>query len=148
MTMTFSKSVFADISTKYFAKTDLPLLLDKDAPYHLANEDDGNGSFFFVPDDPYYFEEEMIPGLKTMGFSDRFLEVVAELFRQGIRYVRFEGDGDDIEGLEVHPDFDERELRQEIEAVRSALDAETDDAVEHARLTLRLAELEAELEEL
>lgn len=104
--MTFTTYTFADVSTAYFAKSDLPLLLDPAIEYHLANEDDSSGSFFYIPDDEGCLEDA-IPTWRAQGLSERFIEIVRALSQQGIRYVRLQADGLDIEGLELHPDNQE-----------------------------------------
>ena len=106
--MKFTIHKYAYISTGYLETSDLPLLGRKDAPHHLAELDNGEGSFFWVPAGMTYRhagegDEELVLFISealAFGFSQRFVDIMRELFCNDIQYVRFDADGGDVEGLE------------------------------------------------
>ena len=94
--LTFRKSVIVDISTKYITAQDAQLMTVtgmecNDAPGHVASVDYGRGEIFCVAD---HEPEEM----REFGFSDAFVNIFTALKEQDIPYVRFDGDGSDIDG--------------------------------------------------
>ena len=101
--MKFSLHQYADISTGYVADSDLELLLRVDAPLHVANVDDGHGSFFYVPAEPDLLESSIADSRK-FGFSEQFVTIIQALFEQKIPYARFDADGAYVEGLGYHDD--------------------------------------------
>lgn len=92
--MTFSLRQYADVNTRYLEESDLPLLVYEQAPNHLANVDGNAGSIFWVPIDNY---GEVAKEWEEFGFSPRFLAIMRSLADQGVQYVRFDRDGDEIE---------------------------------------------------
>ena len=90
--MKFEIMQYADISTGYLEGSDLELISDRGCPMHIAEEDDGRGSFFYVSDDEEIFGEN-IARARTFGLSERFISIMRELHRQKVPYVRFDSDG-------------------------------------------------------
>lgn len=104
--MVFSLISYADISNGYLNEKDRELLLDPAAPQHIANLDGGWGALFYTPDKDVPEACEAFPArAREFGFSERFIEIMMELSRQDIRYVRFDADGDEIDGLELDPEI-------------------------------------------
>lgn len=100
--MIFTTMQVADISTGYLEPSDLPLILDTEAPMHCMNEDESHGSMFYVPLDASTFDG-YIQEARDWGFSARFVEIFQELHRQRIPYVRFDADGGDIAKTTYEP---------------------------------------------
>ena len=105
--MRFRLHEYADVSTGYLMPADLPLLLNPAAPHHIANHDEFYGSYFYTVDMAdgeeafaAYAEE-----CRDFGLSERFIKIMLELARQDIRYVRFDADGGDVQGLDPVPEF-------------------------------------------
>ena len=102
--MKFSVFQMADIGTTYLEPGDLDLL--ETAPCHIAEVtfeaagiEDKTGSIFYVPDDSERLLNRIDQMLKH-GMSERFTAIFKQLHIQGISYVRFDRDGEDIEGIE------------------------------------------------
>jgi hypothetical protein len=102
--MKFSVYKIADVGTEYLESDDLNLL--ETAPCHLAEitfkaggVEDNTGSIFYVPEDPRYLAED-IQKMQAHGLSERFIAIMQELHQQGIPYVRFDRDGQDIDGID------------------------------------------------
>jgi hypothetical protein len=95
--MQFEVIGYADISTAYLEEEDLDLLAS--APNHLAEIDDGVGTILWVPSEQDLFEE-FVRKSRQHGLSDRFIEIMTELHKQQIAYVRFDADGGEVDGLE------------------------------------------------
>lgn len=93
----------ADISTKYITQRDGGLLSDKENSGHLASLDSERGDIYTVFLDEKTHEAQ-IQVLKRQGFSDAFLNIIEALYEKRIAYVRFDGDGGEIEG--DFPTFD------------------------------------------
>lgn len=93
--MEFTTIRYADISTEYLEQKDLELLLREDAPCHWANEDGLTASIFYV-----YVDDGGLQDFKEFGFSERFIDIMRELKRQGIQYVNFDSFGAPVRGLE------------------------------------------------
>ena len=92
------------VSTAYVEKDDLTLLLDSNAPGHLANHDQGYGAYFYIPavgkpDDPAAFEEHIQTCLE-FGFSLRFTEILRLARAEDVAYITFDRDGGEMNGLE------------------------------------------------
>ncbi len=97
----FTAYPYADISTAYVEESDLNLLSSGEC--HLAQLDGKEGDFYYVPlpdsrDDQEW--AELVATWKEQGLSERFAEIMTELRRQNIAYVRFDCDGADVEGME------------------------------------------------
>lgn len=89
----------ADLSTGFLSRSDHDLL-EHGAPHHLAMHDDFYGAFFYpVPDVEPDTVEAFTQKAREFGLSDRFVEIMVEASRQKIEMVRFDCDGDMIEGL-------------------------------------------------
>ncbi len=101
--MQFEILGYADISTSYLEETDLHLLAT--APHHLAEIDGGVGTILWLSTDGSPLEE-FVAEAKLHGLSDRFIDIIRELDRQKIRYVRFDADGGEVEGIEPMQDVD------------------------------------------
>lgn len=97
-TMKFITYEYADISTGYLSAQDLILIGNKNCPMHIAEEDEERGSFFYVPTADVLSERSA--EARTYGLSERFIEIIEELSKQGIPYVRFDADGGSVEGLD------------------------------------------------
>lgn len=100
--MEFKTYTYIEVSTGYLPESDHDLLLESKAPQHLATHDEFYGAFFFTLFD---VEPETVETFRKaahdVGFSDRFVEIMVEASRQEIQLVRFDADGDMIEGLEL-----------------------------------------------
>jgi len=101
--MEFTTLRYADISNGYLPESDHALLLQGEAPNHLATLDKLYGAFFYLPDEEGFetFAEEAC----KFGFSERFIEIMRELSRQEIPFVRFDADGANVDGIEPDPEF-------------------------------------------
>lgn len=97
--MKFTTHQYADISTAYLEQSDLDLLGDVSLTGHIAEEDEGRGSFWYASSDDEVFSSQVLEW-RNAGLSERFIAVMTELREQGIPYVRFDADGGEIEGLE------------------------------------------------
>ncbi len=102
--MKFSVYQMADIGTVYVEPEDLDLL--ETAPCHIAEVtfetagiEDKTGSIFYVPGDSEHLAERLDQMVKH-GMSERFTAIFRQLHVQGISYVRFDRDGEDMEGIE------------------------------------------------
>lgn len=100
--MKFQTRAVADVSTRHITKLD-GALLRPGAPYHLGEIADGNGSLFYVPMSDLTSSQEVHDTLKAHGFSNAFVNIFLELRRQELGYVRFDVDGDEVEGA---PEFE------------------------------------------
>lgn len=100
--MEFKQYPYADVSTGFLPESDHDLLLLHNSPHHLATHDEFYGAFFYTLSD---VEPETVENFcqkaREVGLSDRFVEIMVEASRQGIQMVRFDCDGDMIEGLEL-----------------------------------------------
>ena len=107
MSMKFATMQYADVATHYLPESDLPKL--ETAPCHLAEVTGRRlpsdsvkieyGSIFWVPSDKAgwaTFEAEAL----QFGMSDRFISIMREAHLQKIPYIRFDCDGEEVEGLE------------------------------------------------
>ncbi len=100
--MKFSTYPFIDVSTGFLLESDHDLLLLDNGPNHLATHDEFCGAFFYtLPDTRPETVEGFAKEARNFGLSDRFVEIMVEASRQGMQLVRFDCDGDMIEGLEV-----------------------------------------------
>lgn len=94
--------LYIEVSTGFLPQSDHDLLLMDNAPHHLATHDAFCGGFFYtLPDVELETVEAFAKEAHDFGFSDRFIEIMIEASAQGIQLVRFDGDGDMIEGLEL-----------------------------------------------
>ena len=98
--MKFQEYRYADISTRYITQADCELLAT--CPHHIAEVGDAgqtwdmSGTILHVPvSDPWEVAEEEY---LEHGMSHEFLDIMRELHTQKFDYVRFDGDGADIEG--------------------------------------------------
>ena len=89
--MKFETYKVADVSTAYVEEADLPLLLDSQAPNHLATTDDRAGTFFWTPAKDEL--EDFAKKAGEFGLSERFVSIIRNATAQRIRYVRFDADG-------------------------------------------------------
>ena len=100
--MKFNTYPFTDVSTTFLPHSDHDLLLMNNAPHHLATHDEFCGAFFYtLPDTEPSAVEAFAKEAHSFGLSDRFIEIMVEASRQGMQLVRFDCDGDMIEGLEA-----------------------------------------------
>ncbi len=100
--MKFKKYEYADVSTGVLPQSDRDLLLMSSAPNHLATHDEFCSAFFYTladldPGAIEIFAREA----RDFGLSDRFVEIMVEASRQRMEMVRFDCDGDMVEGLEL-----------------------------------------------
>lgn len=100
--MKFKTYPYVDVSTGFLPQSDHDLLVMNSAPHHLATHDGFFGAFFYTlpdmqPEAVEAFEHEA----REFGLSNRFIEIMVEASRQGMQLVRFDCDGDMIEGLEA-----------------------------------------------
>ncbi len=100
--MKFKTYEYVDVATDGLPQSDHDLLLMKNAPHHLATHDEFCGAFFYTLSD---LEPEAIEAFageaRAFGLSDRFVEIMVEASRQRMQLVRFDCDGDIIEGLDL-----------------------------------------------
>jgi hypothetical protein len=98
----FETISYADISTSYLERSDLDLIGESECPGHLAELDGKEGDFFHTPHiaDGVEGKADYQKRCKAYGLSDRFVQIMLELDSQEIRYVRFDSDGGEVEGLE------------------------------------------------
>ena len=100
--MKFQTYPYIDVSTSFLPQSDHDLLMMGNAPHHLATHDGHVGAFFCTladmePEDVEAFANEA----REFGLSERFIEIMVEASRQGMQLVRFDCDGDMIEGIEL-----------------------------------------------
>lgn len=100
--MKFQSYPYIDVSTGFLPESDHDLLMMANAPHHLATHDGHFGAFFYMLAD---LEPEAVEAFaneaRDFGLSERFIEIMVEASRQGMQLVRFDCDGDMIEGLEL-----------------------------------------------
>ena len=100
----FTTMEVADISTIHITPLDGKKILDG-CSCRIAATYDGRGVYLWVvtnPNEEYPSEDqrEQIERLEQEGFSQQFVEIFRQLQKQNIPYVRFDGDADEVEGLE------------------------------------------------
>jgi hypothetical protein len=100
MDMKFALIPYADISTAYITESDQKLISSVDTPNHVAEHDDGYASFFYPPHNDSNAISLFAEEARDFGFSERFIEIMIELGRQGVQYVRFDSSGGDIDGID------------------------------------------------
>lgn len=88
----FHIDLIADISTSELTKRDRELIMRPEFPHHLANHDHEYGAIFYTQDDPALLGESLTK-LRAAGFSRKFCSVFAAASKDGVRYVRFDADG-------------------------------------------------------
>ena len=98
--MKFITYPYIEVSTGFLPQSDHDLLLMNDAPHHLATHDEFRGAFFYTllntePGAVEDFSEKA----REFGLSNQFIEIMIEASRQDIQLVRFDCDGDMIEGV-------------------------------------------------
>jgi hypothetical protein len=100
--MNFTTYPYIDVSTGFLPQSDHDLLLMNNAPHHLATHDEFCGSFFYtlLNIDPETVEDFSAKA-REFGLSDQFIEIMVEATKQEIQLVRFDCDGDMIEGMEL-----------------------------------------------
>jgi hypothetical protein len=91
----------ADISTRHITRADADVLEDPSTPGHLAaldqiNGDGSPGMILHVA--PKADQGERVEAYRARGLSEAFIALMSELSRQGIPYVRFDRDGEDVDG--------------------------------------------------
>jgi len=100
--MKFKTYPYIEISTGFLPQSDHDLLLETNAPQHVATHDEFYGAFFHTLHDVKPATvEDFRKRARDFGLSDRFVEIMVEASRQEIQMVRFDSDGDMIEGLEL-----------------------------------------------
>lgn len=83
-------SDLAVISVSELCSSDLQLISNASAPYHLAEHDTGRASFFSVPGTDQAVRRHFVLNAETFGLSNQFISLMLELSDFGIPYVRFE----------------------------------------------------------
>ena len=100
--MEFKTYTYIEVSTGFLPQSDHDLLLEPNAPHHMATHDEFSGAFFYTLHDVEPGTvEDFRKQARDFGLSDRFVEIMAEASRQNVQLVRFDSDGDMIEGLEL-----------------------------------------------
>jgi len=89
----------ADVSTGYLAESDLALLLEERAPFHVANMD-GNYGSLFTTGITEGTVEDAVATLTTFGFSEKMTRLWRAAHEQGFAYIRFDADGGDVTGAD------------------------------------------------
>ena len=101
--MKFETYKVADISTKYITASDGSILGNQNAPGHVASVDplcigdEPQGDIYAISLDKETFQEQ-VANTKAFGFSEAFINILKELHKQKIPYVRFDSDGGEVEG--------------------------------------------------
>ena len=72
--------------------------MDPKVPHHLANHDRRCGAFFYTQDDPKQLEASL-RSLRGAGFSRVFCKLFRAASISGIRYIRFDADGERLKTL-------------------------------------------------
>lgn len=102
--MKFVAYQIADISTAHVTESDMEAMSRMDFPGRLAELDplEGNGAgpgvILSVGDRTTY--EARLGGYRRCGMSDAFRSIMEELVKQGIPYVRFDRDGEYVDGAQ------------------------------------------------
>ncbi len=100
--MKFKTYPYIEISTGFLPQSDHDLLLMNDAPHHLATHDEFCGAFFYtLLDTEPNTVEAFSAKAREFGLSNHFIEIMVEASKQEIQLVRFDCDGDMVEGLEL-----------------------------------------------
>ena len=89
-TMNYKTQQIAIVNTGEVEESDLLLLLDVDAPCHLANEDNGAASLFYIPTDYDLLTSALIDWEK-FGFSHRMCQLMYDISEEDITLVYFQG---------------------------------------------------------
>ena len=98
--MKFIAYPYIEVSTGFLPRSDHDLLLMNDAPHHLATHDEFCGALFYtlLNTEPCTVED-FSEKAREFGLSNQFIKIIVEASRQEIQLVRFDCDGDRIEGL-------------------------------------------------
>ncbi len=90
--------LLANVSTGCITIKDCELIMDIEAPNRLATLDGGYGAIFYMPG-----SSDDIPDtvryLKEFGFSARFRELFATVYKDGYHYIKFDADADPYPGF-------------------------------------------------
>ncbi len=105
MPFKFETYQIADISTAHITRGDAEIMGNPEGPCHVAKidgtasltHDTSPGDIFVVPLDEANFKEQLA-NLAAFGYSQQFLDLMTELHKQRIPYVRFDRDGGEVEG--------------------------------------------------
>ena len=89
----FRTDQIADVSTSEITEQDCELIFDPKIPHHLANHDGGFGAIFYTQDDPSQLKASLA-SLRAAGLSRVFCKLFREASTAGIRYIRFDADGE------------------------------------------------------
>lgn len=89
----FHTDNIADVSTSEITERDRELIMDAAVPHHLANHDQGCGAIFYTQDDAKQLTASLA-SLRAAGFSRVFCKLFKAASMSGIRYVRFDADGE------------------------------------------------------
>jgi hypothetical protein len=89
----FHTDQIADVSTSEITERDCELIMDPRVPHHLANHDKGFGAIIYTQDDPKQLTASL-RSLRGAGFSRVFCKLFRAASISGIRYIRFDADGE------------------------------------------------------
>ncbi len=89
----FNTDKIADVSTAEITRRDCEQIMDAAVPHHLANHDQGYGAIFYTQDDTRLLLTSLA-SLRAAGFSRTFCELLKQASMAGIRYIRFDADGE------------------------------------------------------
>ena len=90
-----------NVPTDCLEPRDLLILCDPQCPGHLANANDLSGALYRVPGD----EEELrrtLAELARLGFSVRFRDIIADLYRREVAFAWFNEARAGAAGDEIH----------------------------------------------
>lgn len=90
---------YADVTTGALEERDLAKIMEEDCPGMFAKTSGEYGSFFYLPEDEADFTH-MVGEWAAYGLSNKFLAVMVAAKAQNIPYVRFDGDGAEVDDAE------------------------------------------------
>ena len=91
--MKFKIDKIADIGTAELEEFDL-ILLDKGSSKIIFKNE--YGYILYTVEDRFNFLEESIEEFTNKGFSEKFINIFVSAYKQGIRFIRFDTDGEEI----------------------------------------------------
>lgn len=103
--MKFTTYLIADISTAHITQSDAAILRDPSVPGRLAEldalhgEDGGPGMILSVGTVADHVGR--VDEYRFRGLSDAFIAIMGELARREIPYVRFDRDGETVDGAQT-----------------------------------------------
>lgn len=100
--MKFTTYPVADVSTAHITQKDRDLLVARCGPIErlMTHDDRTSGALFSTHEAA---SPDVAENLRAHGYSDVFINILADAATQGILFVRFDTDGASIPDAPTHP---------------------------------------------